>query len=69
MPTSGTDAVLLQRVERVIRVLAPALDLLLAVGERVSHLLEPDDPNYAPPRMAKEGEFAPRGLRIPPRSS
>jgi hypothetical protein len=62
MPSSRTDPVLLRRVERVIALLAPALDLLLAVGDRVSRVLEPDDPYYEPPRMRRAGESAPRGL-------
>jgi hypothetical protein len=62
MPASGTDPVLLRRVERVIALLAPALDLLLAVGDRVSRVLEPDDPYYTPARIRHAGESAPRGL-------
>jgi hypothetical protein len=62
MPASGTDPVLLRRIERVIALLAPALDLLLAVGDRVSRVLEPDDPHYTPARMRHAGESAPRGL-------
>jgi hypothetical protein len=62
MPSSRTDPVLLRRVERLIALLAPALDLLLAVGDRVSRVLEPDDPYYAPARMRRAGESAPRGL-------
>jgi hypothetical protein len=62
MPRSRTDPVLLRRVERVIALLAPALDLLLAVGDRVSRVLEPDDPYSAPARMRRAGESAPRGL-------
>ena len=68
MSASGTDVVLRQRVERVISVLAPLLDLLLAVGDRVSRVLDPDDPDYVPPRMARHGDSAPRGLstlRVP----
>ena len=65
MPPSQTNVVLLRRVERVIGVLAPLLDLLLAAGDRASRLLERDDRNYAPPRMARDGESAPRGLRRP----
>jgi len=61
-----TNPVTLRRVERVIAVLAPALDLLLAVGERVSRVLEGDDPDYAPPRMRRVGESAPRGLTTMP---
>jgi hypothetical protein len=64
MPASGTDPVLLRRIERLIALLAPALDLLLAVGDRVSRVLEPDDPYYAPARMRGAGESAPRGLTL-----
>lgn len=39
-----------ERVERVIRIAAPALNLVLAAGERVSRLVEPVDHEYYPPR-------------------
>jgi hypothetical protein len=52
-----------KRVEIVIRVLEPPLNLLLAVGERVARVLAPGDPDYVPARMARDGESAPRGLR------
>ena len=39
-----------RRVERVIRVMAPTLDVVLAVGERVSKVVEPEDSDYYPPR-------------------
>ena len=67
MPPPGTNAVVLRRVERVIRVLAPALDLMLAVSERISRLLEPGDPDYVTARMPHAGESAPRGLARAPR--
>ena len=38
------------RIETGIRLAAPALNLLLAVGDRVSRLIEPDDHEYYPPR-------------------
>jgi hypothetical protein len=63
MPGSTANTVLRARIETAIRILAPALDLLLFVGERVSRVLERDDPNYVPARMPYEGESAPRGLR------
>jgi hypothetical protein len=50
------------RIELMIRVAAPALDLLLAIGDRVSRVLERDDPAYVPPRMPHAGSSAPRGL-------
>ena len=39
-----------ERVETVIRIAAPALNLLLAAGERLSRLVEPEDHEYYPPR-------------------
>jgi hypothetical protein len=49
-----------ERVEGVIRLMAPALNLLLAVGEQVSRIVEPEDADYYPPR--------PAGSAPPPRS-
>lgn len=43
-----------QRVEGLIRLATPALDLVLAVGERVSRIVEPDDVEYPPPRVSSE---------------
>ncbi|MGI8596815.1 MAG: hypothetical protein ACR2LY_05960 [Thermoleophilaceae bacterium] len=46
------------RVERVIRIMSPGLDLMLAVGDRVSRIVEREDPEYYPARV--EGmELAP----------
>ncbi len=39
-----------ERVESLIRLAAPGLNLLLAVGERVSKIVEPEDHEYYPPR-------------------
>jgi hypothetical protein len=39
-----------ERVEGVIQLMAPALDLLLAAGDRLSRLVERDDQEYYPPR-------------------
>ena len=50
-----------RRIEGVIRLMAPALDLLLAVGDRVSRIVEPDDMEYYPPRVTRD--------EPPPRSS
>lgn len=44
-----------RRVESVIRIAAPALNLVLAVGERVSRLVEPEDHEYYPPRGGAGG--------------
>jgi hypothetical protein len=42
-----------RRVETVIRLMAPALDVMLAVGDRVSRIIERDDPEYFPPRVQR----------------
>jgi hypothetical protein len=50
-----------ERFETLIRLMAPALNLMLAAGERVSRIVEPDDPEYYPARV--EGtEPAPVGV-------
>ena len=46
------------RVEGVIRLIAPALNVVLAVGERVSRIVEPDDPEYYPARVEGGGTAA-----------
>jgi hypothetical protein len=49
-----------RRVEGVIRLMAPALDVLLAVGERVSKVVEPEDSDYYPPRVTRHSEPPPK---------
>jgi hypothetical protein len=43
-----------ERVESLIRLASPGLDLMLAVGDRVSRIIEPTDVEYYPPRMTSE---------------
>ena len=40
------------RIESVLRVSAPALDLFLAAGDRLSRIVERDDLDWVPPRRA-----------------
>ena len=49
-----------QRVEGLIRLMAPALDMVLAVGERVSRIVEPEDVEYYPPRVTRESAPPPK---------
>ena len=42
-----------RRVETVIRLVAPALDLVLFAGERVSRVAGRNDPDPEPPRLAR----------------
>ena len=53
MPSTPQQAVRVGRVERLIGLIAPALDLVLKVGDRVSRTLGPDD-EYYPIRSAGE---------------
>jgi hypothetical protein len=48
-----------RRVEGVIRLMAPALDLVLAVGDRVSRIVEREDVEYYPPRVTRGSETTP----------
>jgi hypothetical protein len=43
-----------ERVEGLIKLASPALDLMLAVGDRVSRVIEPNDVEYYPPRITTE---------------
>jgi hypothetical protein len=49
-----------RRVESVIRLIAPALDVVLAVGDRVSRIVEREDVEYYPPRVTRGSETTPR---------
>ena len=50
-----------ERVESVISLAAPALNLVLAFGDRLSRIVEPEDSEYYPVRSGlAEGEAADR---------
>ena len=49
-----------ERVEGLIRLAAPALNLVLAAGERLSRLVEPEDVEYYPPRVTRESAPPPK---------
>lgn len=57
-PTTAGQLRTRRRVETLIRLMAPALDVVLAVGDRVARIVERDDPEYYPPRVAdsRDGE-------------
>jgi hypothetical protein len=46
-----------EQVESLIRLMSPALNAVLAVGERLSRIVEREDVEYYPPRVS--GEEAP----------
>jgi hypothetical protein len=39
-----------ERVETLIRLMAPGLNLILSAGERLSRIVEPEDTDYYPVR-------------------
>jgi hypothetical protein len=49
-PPSPTQLVWRRRIEAVLAVAAPALDLVLAAGERISRAVEREDLDWTPPR-------------------
>jgi hypothetical protein len=63
MPGPTANPVHRPQIETAIRIFAPVLDLMLFVGDRLSRVLERDDPDYVLARMPHEGDSAPRGLR------
>ena len=50
-----------ERVETGIRLIAPVLNLVLAAGERLSRLVEPEDHEYYPARTRAGTEPPPSG--------
>jgi hypothetical protein len=51
-----------EQVEGLIRLATPVLNIVLAVGERLSRIVESEDVEYYPPRMGGE-EAPPRAPR------
>jgi hypothetical protein len=49
-----------RRVEGLIRVIAPALDLVLAAGDRISRVVEREDVEYYPPRVTRGADQTPQ---------
>jgi hypothetical protein len=61
MPPMTPDQVRTRRrVESLIRVMAPALDLVLAAGDRISRVVEPEDVEYYPPRVTRGDQTPPQ---------
>ena len=52
-----------ERVETLIRLAAPALNVVLAAGDRLSRIVERDDNEYYPPRTRTGTEPPPSGDR------
>jgi hypothetical protein len=48
-----------ERVESLIGLAAPALDLILAAGDRISRAIEPEDHDYYPVRPLEAPKVRP----------
>ena len=59
-PPTPTQQAWRGRVETGLRIVAPALDLLLAAGDRLARLVEPDDTWEPPARLGREHSPPPR---------
>lgn len=53
-----------ERFESVIGFAAPVLNVVLAAGERLSRLVEPEDNDYYPPRASRVEPPAPAPQRL-----
>jgi hypothetical protein len=56
-----------ERFETLIGLMAPGLSLVLAVGDRVSRVVQPEDFDYYPVRPLGEWEPRPADLSSKPR--
>lgn len=59
-PPSSTQLAWRGRIEALIRLAQPGLDLLLATGERISRVVEPEDLDWTPPRSVSAPAPPPR---------
>lgn len=50
MPLTPDQRVTRDHVERLIRLMAPGLNLVLAAGERLSRIVSPEDDDFYPVR-------------------
>jgi hypothetical protein len=53
-PPTPTQLAWRGRIETLIRLARPGLDLVLALGERVSRTIERDDLDWTPPRAVSK---------------
>ena len=54
MPPTPTQLAWRGRIESVLHLAAPALDLLLAAGDRLSRVVDRDASEWTPPRPVDE---------------
>lgn len=59
-PPTPTQLVWRGRIETLIRLARPGLDLVLAAGERISRTVEREDLDWTPPRAVSKPASPPR---------
>lgn len=67
MPLTPEQRRTRDRVERLIRLMAPGLSLVLAAGDRISRIVQPEDFDYYPVRPLGEWEPRPADISSKPR--
>jgi hypothetical protein len=53
-PPTPTQLAWRGRIETFIRLVRPGLDLVLAAGDRLARVVEPEDLDWAPPRAVSQ---------------
>jgi hypothetical protein len=61
-PLTPSQARTRERVEALIGLMAPALTVVLAAGDRLSRIVQPEDHEYYPARPLGEREPAPNDI-------
>lgn len=65
-PLTPSQARTRERVETVIGLMAPALTVVLAAGDRLSRIVQPEDHEYYPARPLGDREPAPEDIQTDP---
>ena len=64
MPLTPSQQKKRERIESVIGLMAPALNVVLMTGDRISRIVQPEDYDYYPVRPL--GEWQPRPIDMTP---
>lgn len=65
-PLTPSQARTRERVETLIGLMAPALTVVLAAGDRLSRIVQPEDHEYYPARPMSESGLTPDDIATKP---
>ena len=65
-PLTPSQARTRERVETLIGLMAPALTVVLAAGDRLSRIVQPEDHEYYPARPMNESGLTPDDISTKP---